>query len=294
MNTLKANLRKDIILMFTIFLCGAIADGSLAADGQDKSVSAPATQTAIQAAHAPALDLDRLLEKRTHIRDQERLPYRLLKADGYDTDGADRYPLVVFLHGIGERGTDNAKQLKNGVEQFVKDSARKKHRCFLVVPQCPPDKLWCQVTPEGTRRNLPIAEKPTEPAALVLDLIEAISKEFRVDSDRIYLTGVSQGGYGTWDLASRMPGLFAAAMPVCGGGDPSQAQKLAKLPIWVFHGDEDNMVPVERSRDMIAAIKQVGGEPKYTEYIGVGHDSWTPTYRNDEVLKWLFDQKNQK
>jgi predicted peptidase len=126
---------------------------------------------------------------------------------------------------------------------------------------------------------------------MVLNLIESLSKEYRIDADRIYLTGISLGGFGVWDLASRKPGLFAAAMPICGGGDPAQAEKLAKLPMWAFHGDADLSVPVERSRDMIAAIKKAGGNPKYTEYKKVGHDAWTPTYTNDEVLDWLFKQK---
>jgi predicted peptidase len=239
-------------------------------------------------------DMDKLLEKHTFTKDKASLPYRLLRPDGYDTGGTDRYPLVVFLHGIGERGTDNQRQLRIGVEEFVKDSIRKKHPCFLAVPQCPPDKLWVNVSPRDTRGNLPLAKSPTEPTAMVLDLNAGLCKEYRIDTDRIYLTGVSQGGYGTWDLISRKPELFAAALPVCGGGDPAQAEKLAKLPIWAFHGDADRLVPVERSRDMIAAIKKAGGKPEYTEYKGVGHDSWTPTYKNDEVLDWLFKQKKGK
>jgi predicted peptidase len=237
-------------------------------------------------------DMDKLLDKFTFTRGKASLPYRLLKPDGYDKDGKDRYPLVVFLHGIGGRGTDNTKQLRNGVEEFVKDSTRKKHPCFLAVPQCPPDMMWSAV--RGAGENPTFAETPTEPAALVLDLIDALCKEYRVDANRIYLTGASMGGYGTWDLASRKPELFAAALPVCGGGDPAQAEKLVKLPIWCFHNDADPLVPVERSREMIAAVKKAGGKPEYTEYKGVGHDSWTQTYKNDEVLGWLFKQKKQK
>ena len=176
----------------------------------------------------------------------------------------------------------------------MKDATRKKHPCFLVVPQCPPDKLWFNVGPNDTRGNLPLPKSPTEPTAMVLDLIEALVNEHRIDKGRIYLTGLSMGGYGTWDLISRRPELFAAAIPVCGGGDPAQAEKLSNLPIWAFHGDADPLVPVERLRDMIAAIKKAGGEPKYTEYKGVGHDAWTPTYKNNEVLDWLFEQKRGK
>ncbi|MFO0955983.1 MAG: prolyl oligopeptidase family serine peptidase [Isosphaeraceae bacterium] len=232
-----------------------------------------------------------LFEKHTFDRGAATLPYRLLRPDGYDRDGAGRYPLVVILHGIGERGTDNERPLRNGVEEFARGPFRKAFPCFLVVPQCPPDQLWCNFSSAGTRGNLPLAHEPTEPAALVLELIDAMRREYRVDPGRIYLTGVSMGGYGTWDLIAREPSLFAAAIPVCGGGDPAQAGKLTRLPIWAFHGDQDELVPVERSRDMIAAIRQAGGEPRYTEYAGVGHDSWTPTYRNVEVLAWLFGQQ---
>jgi len=239
-------------------------------------------------------DVDKLFEKRTFTRRKASLPYRLLKPDGYDKSGDVRYPLVVFLHGIGERGTDNEKQLVYGVMEFVKESTRKKHPCLIAAPQCPTDDLWVSVTPWLITGNLPLARYPTRPTERVLHLIESLSKEYRIDADRIYLTGISLGGFGVWDLASRKPELFAAAMPICGGGDPAQAEKLAKLPIWAFHGDADSSVPVDRSRDMIAAIKKAGGAPKYTEYKGVGHDAWTPTYKNDEVLDWLFEQKKGK
>src|SRR6516165_3195281 len=146
----------------------------------------------------PKPDMDKLLDKLTFTKDKASLPYRLLKPDGYDRDGKDRYPLVVFLHGMGERGTDNTKQLIHGIKDFAKDSTRKKHPCFLAVPQCPSDKTWSAL--RDTKVNPTFAENPTEPAALVLDLIEALCKEYRVDTDRIYLTGLSMGGYGTWDL----------------------------------------------------------------------------------------------
>lgn len=236
-------------------------------------------------------DMDQLFEKRSIEKDGVRLPYRLAKPAALDGSTEQKFPLVVFLHGIGERGTDNAKQLRNGVEQFVLEENCRKYPCFLAVPQCPPDKLWVDVNPPGTRQNLHLADRPTEPTNLVLELIESLRREFPIDSRRIYLTGLSQGGYGTWDLIARRPELFAAAIPVCGGGDPSQASKLVKLPIWAFHGAADQVVPVERSRDMISAIQKAGGQPKYTEYPGVGHDSWTPTYRNAEVLDWLFKQR---
>src|SRR5207237_1227270 len=115
--------------------------------------------------------------------------------------------------------------------------------------------------------------------------------EFRIDRKRIYLTGLSMGGYGTWVLLARKPELFAAGVPICGGGHVEGAKKLAKIPIWAFHGDKDGAVPPERSREMIEAIEKAGGKPKYTEYGGVGHDSWTRTYRDPKMHEWLFAQK---
>ncbi len=236
-------------------------------------------------------EMDRLFEKHVLEKNGAKLPYRLMKPEGWAGDGTTKFPLVIFLHGIGERGTDNAKQLRNGVEVFAQEETRKKHPCFFVAPQCPPDQLWVNLSPYGTRNNLKQADQPTQPTAMVLDLIDNLCREFSIDQRRIYLTGLSQGGYGTWDLICRQPNLFAAAIPVCGGGDPSQARKLVSLPIWAFHGGADSVVPPERSRDMIDAITKAGGRPKYTEYPNVGHDSWTATYRNPEVLDWLFSQR---
>lgn len=232
-------------------------------------------------------DMETLLADRTFERDGGCLRYRFLEPA--DDAGATRYPLVIFLHGIGERGTDNTKQLCNGVERFVGAEARAKHPCFLVVPQCPPEATWSPI--KGTRDNPAFDDTPTTPAALLLGLVEELVKEGRVDPDRIYVTGLSMGGYGTWDLVSRRPELFAAAVPVCGGGDPALAAALVGLPIRCYHGAADFIVPVERSRAMIAAIEQAGGSPEYTEYEGVGHDSWTKAYGEPSLLDWLFAQK---
>lgn len=236
---------------------------------------------------AQAPDLDKLLEKRTYENMEGKLPYRLLQPPNYAKDGTDSYPLVVFLHGAGERGEDNKAQLKHGVAEFAKEATRKKHPCFLIAPQCPKDGWWAIGSKATAKRKGPAA------GAMVLELIEALSKEFRVDQKRIYLTGLSMGGYGTWDLLSRRPELFAAGIPICGGGDPKTVEKFARLPIWAFHGDADKAVPVSRSREMIDALKKAGGEPKYTEYPKVAHDSWTQTYRDAKVLDWLFEQKRK-
>jgi predicted peptidase len=219
----------------------------------------------------PKADWQDLLEKRTFTEGKNKLPYRLLKPDDYDPKKS--YPLVVFLHGAGERGDNNTAQLVHGVAEFAKPANRKKYPCFLIAPQCPARGMWVKT------------------GQIVLDLIAAIQKEFSIDKKRIYLTGLSMGGYGTWDLLARRPDLFAAGIPICGGGDEKNAKKLAKIAIWAFHGDKDVAVKVERSRNMIEAIKKAGGSPKYTEYKGVGHNSWTRTYSDPKVMEWLFEQK---
>ena len=121
-------------------------------------------------------------------------------------------------------------------------------------------------------------------------MVDAMQKEFSIDADRIYVTGLSMGGFGTWDVIQRHPERFAAAVPICGGGDPAHAEQIAQVPIWAYHGDNDAVVKVERSRDMIAAIKDSGGTPRYTELPGVGHDSWTAAYTSPDLYAWMFAQ----
>jgi predicted peptidase len=229
-----------------------------------------------------------LLDKRTFTGERGgKLPYRLLKPDDYDAKKS--YPLVVFLHGAGERGSDNDKQLIHGVAEFVRDENRKKYPCFLIAPQCPDGKKWVEVDWGAASHHMPA--EPSQSEALVLELIAALQKEYSIDAKRIYVTGLSMGGFGTWDLICRKPGLFAAAVPVCGGGDEMQAAKIAQLPIWAFHGAKDDAVKVSRTRNMIEAIKKAGGHPKYTEYPKEGHASWVPAYKDAEMMKWLFEQK---
>lgn len=228
------------------------------------------------------------LDKRTYTDAKGKtLPYRLLKPE--EVDAKQKYPLVIFLHGAGERGTDNDKQLVHGVPEFAKPEHRKKYPCFLIAPQCPANVKWVDCDWGALSHKQP--GEPTEPLRQTLELIDAMQKEFPIDPKRIYITGLSMGGYGVWDALARKPELFAAAVPVCGGGDEETAPKIAKVPVWAFHGAKDGAVKPVRSRNMIEALKKAGGEPKYTEYPTVGHDSWVPAYRDGEMFKWLFDQK---
>jgi predicted peptidase len=217
----------------------------------------------------------------------QSLAYRLLKPEKIEP--GKMYPLVLFLHGAGERGADNAAQLKHGARKFAKPANRHKYPCFVVVPQCPADQKWVAVDFQKPSHTMP--KTASVPLTLALELVEKLVAELPVDKSRLYITGISMGGFGTWDAVQRRPELFAAAVPICGGGDTAEAAKLTKLPIWAFQGDRDDVVPPCRTPDMVAAIRNAGGTPKMTMYPGVGHDSWTTTYADLAVLAWLFAQK---
>lgn len=232
-------------------------------------------------------DLDRF-EGRVHVdADGGKLPYQLLIPKHYDAK--NRYPLVVFLHGAGERGDDNRAQLVHGMADYASDAIQDKYPCFVVAPQCPKGKLWVDVDWSSLKHDMP--EKATDALRQTMSIVESLEKNFSIDSNRLYITGLSMGGYGTWDALQRYPHRFAAAVPICGGGDVKLAKRIKHIPIWAFHGDKDNAVPPERSRSMIEALKEAGGEPKYTEYADVGHDSWTATYKDPAMHAWMFAQK---
>jgi len=234
-------------------------------------------------------DPKQIFEARKFESGGKTLLYRLMTPQEYDPQ--QKYPLVLFLHGAGERGDDNTAQLIHGMKDFASDENRKTYPAFVLAPQCPKDRKWVEIDWSLDSHQQP--ENPSEPLQLTLELIDALQKEYSIDADRIYVTGLSMGGYGTWDLVQRFPKKFAAAAPVCGGGDETQAKQLVGLPIWAFHGDQDKAVKPERSRRMIAAIREAGGEPRYTEYPGVGHNSWSRTYSDPKLMEWLFAQKRR-
>jgi len=217
--------------------------------------------------------------------------YRLLRPLRIEPDR--RYPAVLFLHGAGERGSDNAAQLEYLPTWLAEPALRERHACFLVAPQCRTDHRWVEVD-WGDPRSVSQPAEPAVDLVAAVAALDAVVGAEPVDPDRILLTGLSMGGYGTWDLAARFPDRFAAILPICGGGDGATAPRLTTLPIWAFHGTDDRVVPVTRTRAMVAAIRAAGGSPKYTEFSGVGHDSWTPAYRDPEVLDWLFAQRRRR
>jgi predicted peptidase len=230
---------------------------------------------------------EKLFEPRQYTgANGQTLNYRLLKPQGYKADR--QYPLVVFLHGAGERGDDNVAQLKHGMREFCKPEWREQHPCYVIAPQCPTGKRWSEVDWSAPSSSLP--EKTSDALQLTFELVDTMLADAAVNKNRIYITGLSMGGYGTWDALARRPQFFAAALPICGGGDPQTAARFTHVPLWCFHGDADTAVPVNRSREMIEALTAAGGMPKYTEYKGVAHDSWTRTYADAEVIQWMFKQ----
>jgi predicted peptidase len=217
--------------------------------------------------------------------------YRLLRPATIAADA--RFPVILFLHGAGERGSDNERQLSHFPKWMAEAAQRSARPCFLVAPQCRKERSWSVLDWE-TKKAAALPDTPTTDMAAALAALDAVlAAEPAAAPDRVYVTGLSMGGYGSWDLAARMPERFAAVLPICGGGDEATANRLTALPIWCFHGEADPLVPVGLSRSMIAAIKAAGGTPIYSELPGVGHDSWTPAYRNPAVLDWLFAQRRR-
>lgn len=188
-----------------------------------------------------------------------------------DYDQRESWPLLVFLHGGGERGDDLELVKTHGPPKLI--AAGKEFPFIVVSPQCPKDKTW-------------------EPLELIA-LLDDLTKRFKVDPDRICVTGLSMGGFGAWRLAAHAPDRLAAIAPICGGGETYWTRHMAHLPVWAFHGAKDSGVPVERSQAMIDGLKKEGGEPKLTIYPNAEHDSWTETYNNPALYEWLLTQKRK-
>lgn len=200
----------------------------------------------------------------------KELAYNVYVPREYDVK--KRWPLVVFLHGRGERGSDGLLQTDVGIGHAIRKNSER-FPCIVAMPQCPGDSGWNErddIIDETVARGL---------------------AEYNIDRSRIYLTGLSMGGYGTWSYGAAHPDVFAALIPICGGGKTTDAPALAKVPIRVFHGGADAIVKPEASRAMVEAIKQAGGNIQYTEFADVGHNSWDKTYGDADVIAWLLAQK---
>ena len=216
--------------------------------------------------------------------------YRILRPEKIES--GMKYPLIVFLHGAGERGDDNKSQMIYFPELMQSDTMRRAHPCFVLAVQCPRDDSWVDYVLDDPHWS-GFEDEPTAALESASRALLHVTRSEPIDTDRIYLTGLSMGGYGTWDLSMRHPDWFAALVPICGGGSPDHAGRIVGMPTWVVHCRDDSVVPVDLSRTMVKALGSLGGAPTYTEYKGVGHDSWTPGYRDLGTIPWMFRQHKQ-
>ena len=232
-----------------------------------------------------------IYERHSFIEGKDTLRYRLLLPKNYNPKV--KYPLMISLHGSGHRGYDNEKQLLYTNDLFLDSLNREKYPCFCFLPQCPPPPIaWSFMD----RFVQPVIFPPTAtvPMKLTISTIHELIKNYPIDENRIYITGLSMGGCGTYDIVIRNPDMFAAAAPICGWIDTSKASVIKDVPIWIFHGDSDNVVSVNYSRNMVKALKNAGGNPRYTEYPNVNHASWVYAYKEPDFLEWMFSHKRKK
>ncbi len=219
----------------------------------------------------------------------EEFHYRLMKPAKQEP--GQKYPLVIFLHGAGERGSDNVKQLTYFPTQMAQLSYREQFPCFVLAPQCRDNHRWMNFDwniPEDPKME----KSPSEQIQTVILMIETTLKNEDIDPDRVYLTGLSMGGFGSFDLGIRHPDWFAAIAPICGAADPAKISAIKDVPVWIVHGGDDTTVRPDRSRSAVKALKEAGGHPTYVELPGVGHNSWTPAYEDkDGLVPWMFRQR---
>lgn len=211
-------------------------------------------------------------------KDGSTLVYYLMTPASVDSK--KKYPLVLTLHGRGGNTT--------AATVLGRDTMRKKYPCFVMAPMSPRPARWA--APKAAAKK---AKSRPEKLAAVIEAIESLKKKHPIDASRIYVTGQSMGGFGSFGAVARNPNLFAAAVPICGGWSPGDAKNMTATPFWIFHGDADNIVPVSWSQKMVKALKAAGGKPKYTEYAGVKHNSWTKAYETAAMWEWMFSQRRK-
>ena len=203
------------------------------------------------------------------ITQTDSYDYLLFLPEGYETQA--QWPMILFLHGAGERGSNLEYVKRHGVARIVEEQSG--FPFIVASPQCPQGQYWS--------------------VRLLNTLLDSAIAATRVDLNRVYLTGLSMGGYGTWHLAAAQPHRFAAAAPICGGGTPDEACNLKNLPVWAFHGAQDTIVPLSESEEMVSALKACGGNVQFTVYPEAGHDSWTQTYNNPALYDWFLQHQRQ-
>ena len=231
-----------------------------------------------------------LFKKQSFFDGDLTLPYQIYVPENYTTE--KKYPLILFFHGVGERGSDNEAQIKNGVGQFFKDPDSPVYDCIVVAPQCPVEYKWVEL-PTWIPTQYSSEEIPeSKPLAAAVKLIEELTRTMSIDTDRIYSTGLSMGAYGTWDLLVRHTDLFAAAIPVCGGVDTRYAERLVDMPIFTFHGDSDKTVTPDGTEEMVHRLAQLDAKDVHCIfYVGGGHGIWENAFSTEGLFDWLLSHR---
>lgn len=252
----------------------------------------------IVSCYLPAFTQDlSLFEKHYFISNGDSLPYRLLLPENYEA--AKKYPLVIFLHGSGERGSDNELQLVHGAKLFLSDDVRKEYPAIVVFPQCPLKSSWSNMNAsldkDGKRTfNFQEAGEPSKAMTLLMGLLKQLPDSYRIKKKQVYAGGLSMGGMGTFELVRRSPKIFAAAIPICGGANAATAPLLKKTNWWIFHGAKDSTVPPELSQEMYAALLKEKAKVKLTIYPEANHNSWDSAFAEKDLLPWLFSQRRKR
>jgi len=227
------------------------------------------------AGSASAAEKTGFVDKVFKNEDGHESPYVVFVPHNYD--GTKEVPVILFLHGAGETKGGTAMPINQGIANHIKGKREKTFPAITIIPQAE-TRGWGAEGPNAKR---------------ALAMLDATMKEYKCDAKRVYLTGLSMGGFGTWSVAFHHPDRWAAIVPICGGGDPKGAEKIKDIPCWVWHGDQDRAVKVDLSRQMVEALKKAGGSPRYTELAHIGHNSWDPAYASDDLYAWLFAQKKK-
>lgn len=241
---------------------------------------------------ALAQDLSKF-KKENFIKGADTLKYRVLYPENFDA--SKKYPIVLFLHGSGERGNDNEKQLTHGSKLFLADDFRKNYPAIVIFPQCSLSSFWSNVEMEtvtGKRFfNFLTDGAPTKAMSLLLGLTDEIINKPFTDKSRVYIGGLSMGGMGTFEMLRRKPKTFAAAFPICGGDNIANVKKYKNVPLWIFHGGMDDVVNPQLSYDVYNALKKIDHTPKFTVYPKANHNSWDSTFAEPELMSWVFSQR---
>ena len=239
-----------------------------------------------------------LFEKNVFVHNTDTLPYRILLPLNFDSN--TRYPMVLFLHGAGERGNDNEKQLVHGATMFLEDSIRNKYPAIVVFPQCAENSFWANISMSmdsiTKKRTLIYKENgaPTKAMELLIGLYQDLSNKYTPDKNQLYVGGLSMGGMGTFEIARRLPDNFAAAFAICGGANTATAPQLKSTAWWICHGMKDNVVNPQNSIDMAKALKDAGAEVRLTLYPEANHNSWDDAFKEPTFFSWLFEHQKAK